>query len=148
MLFLPWKYISVEQVADLESTTDPVAVKQLLKDIFKLHYSDTRKCTISIDCFFYNWAFCKERGFDGIKSSTYLSLCNEMWLRDTGDSQTTRTSSFEYFQSELIKHAIDNSPKRYIVLCPVYPLLCDELLSIICLYIALKSLRKRKYPSF
>jgi hypothetical protein len=110
-LFFPWRYVSQEQIKKLEGTVEPDKVRQVLKDIFHINYGDERKFKIIIDFHFYNYAFCKERGFSSLKVSTFLSIVNEVWLRDTGDSSSTRIGSFEFFQTELFKHAIESPPK-------------------------------------
>lgn len=110
-LFFLWRHVSQEQIAKLEATIDPVEVKQILKNIFHFNYGDKRKFKIILDFHFYNYAFCKERGFNAEKTSTFMSLVNEIWLRDTGDSASTRANSFQFFQTELFKHAIQNPPK-------------------------------------
>ena len=116
--FLNWRYISESDIENLENTFEATAVKALLKNIFKFSYADARKCTIVADFHFYNYAFCKERGFNALKISTLLSLCNEIWLRDTTDSFSERVTSFEYFKNELLRHSIENSPHRYcLVFC-------------------------------
>jgi len=103
--------VSQEQISKLEATVDPVDVKLILKDMFHINYGDERKFKIILDFHFYNYAFCKERGFNSVKTSTFMSIANEVWLRDTADSSSARTSSFEFFQTELFKHAIENPPK-------------------------------------
>ena len=110
-LFIPWKYISEEDISKLEATVDQLEVKSILKKVFRIRFSDVRKQKIAVDFLFYCYAFCKERGFTGVKSSTFLSLANDIWLRDTSDSSSQRLTSFEYFKKELFRHAIDDSPR-------------------------------------
>ena len=111
--FMMWKYISECDIDQLESTLDATEVKDKLKSIFLFSYADARKCTIATDFQFYNYAFCKERGFSSLKIATFLSICNEVWLRDTTDSLSERITSFENFKMQLLRHSVENSPLRY-----------------------------------
>ena len=110
-MFQPWKYISEEQVADMENCFEKEGLKKLLKQNFKIVYGDKRKSTVAVDYHFHNYAFCKQRGFNGLKISTFLSIANEIFLRDAREASSTRTQSFEYFRNELFSHSIQKPPK-------------------------------------
>lgn len=110
-MFHPWKYLSEKQVADMEDCFDKDELKKILKQNFKIVYGDERKTAVAVDYHFHNYAFCKQRGFNALKISTFLSIANEIFLRDAREPSFTRTTSFEYFRNELFRHSIQKPPK-------------------------------------
>jgi hypothetical protein len=67
----------------------------------------------------YTSRFCKSSAFDAKKTSTFLSIMQEIFSRDTALGTTVKSSSdsFAYLQMLLLRHSIDDSPKRYQSLC-------------------------------
>ena len=112
--FLIYKDVSESQYAALEAATTTVEeVKSLLVDIIGLSYDDVKKMSILTDLFFYSYAFCKDHAFDGRKTSTFLSLMKQLFLRDMNEAlraDKTLSSSYEWFESNLMKHCVERVP--------------------------------------
>ena len=112
--FLIYKEVTEAQYAALEAaTTTAENVRTLLVDIIGLSYNDDNKLTIATDLFFYSYAFCKDNAFDGKKTTTFLSIMKQLFLRDmTEDLQVNKTlsNSYEWFESKLMKHCVDRVP--------------------------------------
>jgi len=78
-MFYNYRLLSKEQYAALESTTDGTALRALLAEYFEISYPDEKKQKISLDYHFYNYAFCKDSAFDGLKTSTFMSIMQTIW---------------------------------------------------------------------
>lgn len=115
-LFLDYKYVSEDQIVDLEKTFSPEEIKRQLSTIFKVEFSDRRKASILSDFHFYNYGFCKTAAFDNRKTGTFLSIMNEIFKRDSTQNVVKNiTESFAYLQMLLLNHSIENPPKSILV---------------------------------
>lgn len=131
--YLDWKYILDEQIDQLESCNDEAEVKRMLYDIFNVSEYDEMKQKIAVNFHFFNYAFCKENAFDSRRTSTFLSIMNELLQRDSEMSSVTHTmdASFEYFKELVLKHSIEAPPKSVQIFLPsnVEPILSYALSS-------------------
>jgi len=78
-MFYDYRLISKEQFATLEAAVDGSAIRVLLAEYFEINYSDEKKQKIALDYHFYNYAFCKDSAFDGLKTSTFMSIMQTIW---------------------------------------------------------------------
>ena len=78
-MFYDYRLISKEQFATLEAALDGSAVRALLAEFFEINYSNEKKQKIALDYHFYNYAFCKDSAFDGLKTSTFMSIMQTIW---------------------------------------------------------------------
>lgn len=112
--FLIYKEVTEAQYLALEASTSTAEdVKALLVDIIGLSYEDDKKLAIAIDLFFYGYAFCKDHAFDGKKTTTFLSLMKQLFLRDMSEdlrADKTLSSSYEWFESQLMRHCVERVP--------------------------------------
>ena len=58
--------------------------------------------------------FCKERAFNERQTSTFLSIMNEIMLRDAELSSVGHSmeKSFDFFKEQVLKHSIEMPPRR------------------------------------
>jgi hypothetical protein len=56
--------------------------------------------------------------FDASKTSTFLSMMQELLLRDIGltTAENSSAKSFLRFEEFLLKHSVDRPPKRYLMI--------------------------------
>lgn len=117
--FLIYKEVSEDQYVALEAATSGAEeVKALLVNIMGLAYEDEKKMHIATDLFFYSYAFCKDHAFDGKKTSTFLSLMKQLFLRDMSEdlrADKTLSSSYEWFEAQLMKHCVERVPHSVLV---------------------------------
>lgn len=68
--------------------------------------------------FFVINRFCKENAFDARKLSTFMSMMNDVFQRDSSmpSRKNNMSESFSYFRSLLTKHSVDRPPSRYFTL--------------------------------
>lgn len=67
-----------------------------------------------------SFRFCKETAFDAKKTSTFMSLMNEVLLRDSSNNsyKATMGGRFQTFQDLLIKHSVERPPKSVQIFTP------------------------------
>ena len=60
-----------------------------------------------------SYRFCKQRAFCLRRTSTFLSIMNEVFLRDNSllSIEKSMETSFDFFEQLLIKHSVERSPK-------------------------------------
>lgn len=111
--FLDWRYINEIQINTLETVLDEDEIKRLLRIYFNIHYKDEIKNIVATDFHFYNYAFCKERAFDSRRTSTYLSIMNDIFIKDSMTSSgKTRKLSYEYFEKLILIHSVELPPNN------------------------------------
>jgi hypothetical protein len=56
--------------------------------------------------------------FNVAKTSTFLSMMQELFLRDIGltTAENSSSKSFLRFEEYLLNHSVDRSPKRYLLI--------------------------------
>ena len=113
MSFLVWKYISEAQIQELEECLDEVGIKKKLMAIFGLEAVDRKKLKITLGFHFRNYAFCKEKAFDFRRTSTFMSMMNEIFIVDASlnSSVNSLELSFQRFKDLMMKHSVDRPPK-------------------------------------
>ena len=114
-MFYDYRLISAEQYLALEAAAVDGAeptVRQQLAEYLQINYADEKKQKIALDYHYYNYAFCKDRAFDGRKTSTFLSIMMVVWLRDTESTSAADTiaTSYAFFQDTLLKHCVERVP--------------------------------------
>lgn len=111
--FLDWKALTEEQFLMLEQIDHPDELRLQLRQALNISYEDARKTEIAENFHLFNYTFCKDQAFDGRRTSTFLSIMNEIFLADTTtyDPARTREASFSYFQNLLLSHSVERSPK-------------------------------------
>lgn len=111
-MFYPWKHISNDQIDSLEGCVDEIKVKRMLFDIFNIGLWPNHKRSIVTNFHLYNYAFCKDNAFDNIRTSTFMSIMTELFLKDTRSNirSNTMTASFQYFQELVLKHSVERPP--------------------------------------
>ena len=61
---------------------------------------------------YYNYAYCKEKAFNNKQTSTFMSIMNDVFLRDEkAQNEAEMSASFDYFKEMLLKHSIERPPK-------------------------------------
>ena len=108
--------LNEEQVGKLESMREPADVRELLASFMSVGYDDdSNRRQILVDFHFYNYAFCKERGFNAIQTSVFLSLMNKVWYADMIPPGTRPVpsikSSFDSLKALLFQHSVEDPPK-------------------------------------
>ena len=116
-MFYDFRLISAEQFASLEAATSPEHTRELLASFLEIAYEDETKQKIALDYHFHNYAFCKDRSFDGRKTSTFLSIMQTIFLRDTESTSAADTiaTSYNFFQDTLMKHCVERVPYNILV---------------------------------
>ena len=111
--FLDWKALSEEQFLLLEQIDHPDELRLQLRRALNISYEDSRKNEIAEDFHVYNYTFCKDQAFDGRRTSTFVSIMEELFLADTNthDPARTREASFAHFQKLLLSHSVERPPK-------------------------------------
>ena len=113
--FHDWKYLNDNQLTELENIKDADRIKEFLSVALNPPYNDSSKRAIAIDFHFYNYMYCMENAYDNRKTSTFMSIMNDVFLHDmhTHDPADGIVTSFTRFKDFLIKHSIERPPKRY-----------------------------------
>lgn len=64
--------------------------------------------------------FCKRNAFDGRKISTFLSIMNEVLLRDSVACSLSNSAeiSFSFFQKLVMMHSVEKSPRSVQIFFP------------------------------
>lgn len=116
-MFYDYRCISAEQFSNLEAASSPESARELLAEYLKIAYEDESKQKIALDYHFYNYAFCKDRAFNGRKTSTFLSIMQTIFLRDTESISAADTvaTSYTFFQDTLMKHCVERVPYNILV---------------------------------
>jgi len=112
--FLDWEALNEQQINLLEKTIVAVEVKSLLENYMKIPYESGPKRDIAVDFHFHNYAFCKERAFDARRIAAFMSIMNDVFLRDTSSSSplSKAKDSFAYFRNLLLRHSVQRPPHR------------------------------------
>ena len=110
--FYDYKTISADQFTQLEESLTVENTRALLTTFLGINYEDEKKQKIALDYHFYNYVFCKDRAFNGRKTSTFLSIMHTIFLRDTESTSAADTieSSYSFFQDTLLKHCVERVP--------------------------------------
>ena len=110
--FLDWKALSKEQYHVLEQIIDPIDLRHQLIRFLNIRHDDPRKTEIQADFHVFNYTFCKDQAFDGRRTSTFVSIMNEIFLTDTSthDPARSREASYLHFQNLLMKHSVERPP--------------------------------------
>lgn len=70
------------------------------------------KQSFLLDFHLHNYSFCRQRHFQLDQTSVFLGICQTLMKRDFArDSVTDLNSSFRFFQSLLLSHSVNRSPK-------------------------------------
>jgi hypothetical protein len=130
-MFSNWKYLTEEQILNLESECDELNLKSLLSKYFpfpetkhssstmsSLSQQQTRHEQLSeylMNFMYYSYSFCKEEAFNHEKISTLLSILYDVFLSDMLNQEpaNTMTQSFQTFQLLILKHSVERPPKRF-----------------------------------
>lgn len=114
--FHDWKYLSDKQLTELESIKDAEVIKEYLLRTLNPPYADNVKLSIAVDFHFYNYMYCMDHAYDNRKTSTLMSIMNDIFLHDmhTNDPGDVMVASFARFKDLLIRHSIERPPKRYV----------------------------------
>eukprot|EP01039_Chlorochromonas_danica_P009106 gene9106-10052_t len=120
-LFLDWKYISEDQIKELERTLDSQQIKQNLLSIFEFNDLNKEQLSIVGNLFMRTYAFCKSSAFDYRRISTLLSILYEIFHRDITltTAENDMNKSFTFFETLLLKHSVESPPKSIKVFNPV-----------------------------
>eukprot|EP01041_Mallomonas_annulata_P001202 gene1202-2337_t len=110
--FLDWHALNEEQISTLEETTVTADVKSLLEEYLKIPYVKGPRRSTAIDFHFHNYAFCKEMAFDARRIAAFMSIMNDVFLRDTHSSSplSNSDSSFALFRETLLRHSVERPP--------------------------------------
>ncbi|CAM9671118.1 unnamed protein product [Chrysoparadoxa australica] len=86
--------------------------RDLLAQFLGLGREDPREQAVATDFHFYNYAFCKERRFNTRKTSTLLSILQDILLEDTKSPEAafSISKSFQRFKELLLKHSVERPP--------------------------------------
>jgi hypothetical protein len=97
----------------LEAATRESEVKRLLHEFFLLSATDAKKLKILVNFHFHNYAFCKQQAFDARRSSTFMSIMNEIFIVDEkiNSSMNSVELSFQRFKDLVLKHGVERPPK-------------------------------------
>lgn len=111
-MFYDYRLISEEQFSTLEESLTPEGTRDLLAEYLGINYEDEKKQKIALDYTFFNYAFCKDKAFNGRKTTTFMSIMQTIFLRDTESTSAADTieSSFTFFQDVLMKHCVERVP--------------------------------------
>ena len=112
--FLIGRGLTDEQLQSLESSQTSADVRALLADHLGIGYeSDTRRREIVLDFHFYNYAFCKEQGFNPQATAAFMLLMNQVWQddMDTGEGPPAEMqASFNKMVDVLLTHSVEHPP--------------------------------------
>lgn len=80
--------------------------------IFDFDHLNKDQASIAANLLTRTYAFCKSSAFDWRRSSTMLSLVHEVFARDSTltSVENDMSRSFAFFQTQLLKHAIESPP--------------------------------------
>ncbi|CAM9380516.1 unnamed protein product, partial [Phaeothamnion confervicola] len=110
---LCWKHFSKNQIEELERSLEPLQCKRLLGQFLGLGKGGDGLDELEevvLDFHFYNYAFCKERGFNALKTSTFLSIAKEIFDKDMASSVQSMELSFLRFKELLLTHSVQRPP--------------------------------------
>lgn len=112
--FSDWKHFTSTQVELFGTDLDDDRLRSDIKKNIVIPFKEEKLLNFVVDFHFYNFAFCKEEAFDGRKTSTLMSILNDMFLFDmtTSEPSNTMSSSFNKFKSELLRHSVERPPVR------------------------------------
>ncbi|KAJ1460346.1 flagellar C1a complex subunit C1a-32-domain-containing protein [Pelagophyceae sp. CCMP2097] len=106
--------VTREHIDELGAIYEPAKTRAFLLEVLQGKEGfDSKQLEIIADLYNYSWAFCKERGFDARKASTFLTICRNVFDFDisTNDPAKDMASSFKLFQTALLMHAVERPPK-------------------------------------
>jgi hypothetical protein len=128
-MFSNWKYLSNEQIINLENECNQANLKSLLIEYFPFpplkQFSSSAQqqahrheqlSEYLMNFMYYSYSFCKEEGYNNEKISTLLSILYDIFLSDMLNQEpaNTMTQSFQTFQVLILKHSVERPPKRFI----------------------------------
>lgn len=109
--------INAAALRDLELANDATSCKALLAstlDVEGYGLSDGSSAAVragvEVDLYYYAYAFCKERRFEGRKISVVLAVLRELVKFDSQSELSTMEHSFERFQQLCMLHACERPP--------------------------------------
>lgn len=112
--FSDWKHFSSVQVESFDVELDEAQLRADIRSNIVIPFQDEKLIDFVVDFHFYNFSFCKNEAFDERKTSTLMSILNDIFLFDmtTSDPANTMTQSFNKFKDELLRHSVERPPKR------------------------------------
>ena len=112
--FSDWKYLTESQVNSLDNEMDEVKLKELIRQYIHIPFADHKQQDFAVNFHLFNFSFCKEEAFDARKISTFMSIMNDIFIKDmsTSDSGNTLTSSSNELREKIIRHSVERPPKR------------------------------------
>jgi len=112
------RHASIDEatVLSLNETHEADDVKRLLEAKLGINLDGLLtpdQLEVTIDFYFYSFAFCKELGFNTAKTSAFLSIIKTVFDLDCSTNSPARTmkTSFEGFKDLLLAHAVERSPR-------------------------------------
>ncbi|KAK1929607.1 Coiled-coil domain-containing protein 189 [Phytophthora citrophthora] len=115
-----WKHASERELSQLATRHSVDDCKSTLAEIFGLDLADEKQGFL-LDFHLHNYSyplllnhftFCRQRHFQLNQTSVFLGICQTLMKRDfEHDSTTNLKTSFEFFQSILLTHSVNRSPK-------------------------------------
>jgi len=76
----------------------------------KMMMVEPEKNTVRVDLFFYAFVFCKENKFNAEKVSVFLSILLDLFMEDIDNDMKSVDNSFAFFQTRILRHAVERSP--------------------------------------
>jgi len=112
--FADWKHFSSIQVENFDLELDEARLRSDIRKNLAMPFKDEKLIDFVVDFHFYNFSFCKDEAFDERKTSTLMSILNDMFLHDmtTSDPANTMSQSFNKFKGEVLRHSVERPPKR------------------------------------
>mmetsp|Transcript_49367 Transcript_49367/g.139799 ORF Transcript_49367/g.139799 Transcript_49367/m.139799 type:complete len:203 (+) Transcript_49367:316-924(+) len=107
--------LSIQKLNDTHETD---AVKSMLSEAIGVAGDDDldeAQKEVAIDFYFYCFAFCKECGFDTLKTSTFLSIAKQTCNFIRLDASTDMNTAFEKFKALMFAHAVERSPHAVLI---------------------------------
>merc|ERR1711991_147557 len=103
-----------QQLSKLKVTLSINEVKALLGKYMNIKYdNDPKRRDIILDYHFYNYAFCKEIGFDSLSTRVFMGIMDTTWYKDMNPPPTkipTMETSYDSFIELMLKHSVNNPP--------------------------------------
>lgn len=114
--FSDWKHFSSNQVDSFDVELEEAKLRADIRKNIVVPFKDEKLINFVVDFHYYNFAFCKDEAFDSRKTSTLMSILNDVFLFDmtTSSPANTMTHSFNKFKDDLLRHSVERPPKRYI----------------------------------
>mmetsp|Transcript_4902 Transcript_4902/g.9218 ORF Transcript_4902/g.9218 Transcript_4902/m.9218 type:complete len:135 (-) Transcript_4902:536-940(-) len=111
--FADWKHFSSIQVENFDLELDEARLRSDIRKNLAMPFKDEKLIDFVVDFHFYNFSFCKDEAFDERKTSTLMSILNDMFLHDmtTSDPANTMSQSFNKFKGEVLRHSVERPPK-------------------------------------